>query len=283
MVLITGATGLTGRAVAQALAGHVPLRLGLRDPKQEAERLPEGERVRFDFQNASLFKPALAGVTSVYLLRPPAMARPRAFAPFLAAMRDAGVHRVAFLSVRGAGSNPLFPHHGIERLIERSGLAWTHLRPNDFMQNFETVHRPDIRDRGELWAPAGRGRASWVDVRDVAEAAARVLTEEGHEGRAYTLTGPEPLDFQEAAEIFSVRVGHEVRYRSPSLPRFLWHMRRTGRPASLALVMCAIYTTQRLGLAAAVTPDLARLLGRPPGTLERYITDLAGRWRRGPG
>src|SRR5205085_11538909 len=105
----------------------------------------------------------------------------------LAAMCAAGVRRVAFLSVRGAESIPLLPHRGIERLIEGAGLAWTHLRPSDFMQNFETVHRADIRDHGQLWAPAGNGRASWVDVRDVAEAVARVLTEGGHEYCPYSL------------------------------------------------------------------------------------------------
>jgi uncharacterized protein YbjT (DUF2867 family) len=281
MILVTGAGGLTGREVARVLAPRVRLRLGLRDVARAVAEAPDAERVRLDFEDTSSFAPALAGVTGVYLLRPPGMARPRSFAPFLAALREAEVRRVVFLSVRGAASNPLLPHHGIERLVEASGLGWTHLRPNDFMQNLETAHRADIRDRDGIWAPAGRGRASWVDVRDLAVAAARVLTEAGHEGRAYTLTGPEALGFEDAARLLSARLGRSVTYRDPSLPRFLRHSRRIGRPLGLALVMSAIYSVQRLGRAAEVTPDLTGLLGHPPGTLARYIADRAACWQAG--
>jgi uncharacterized protein YbjT (DUF2867 family) len=282
VILVTGSTGLTGRAVARSLNGRVPLRLALRDLGAATDLAVRAERVRFDFDDPASFGPALSGITGVYLLRPPAMARPAAFEPLLAAMRAAGVRRVAFLSVRGAGSIPVLPHRGIERRIEGSGLAWTHLRPSDFMQNFETVHRTDIRDRGELWAPAGSGRANWVDVRDVAEAVARVLTEGGHEYRAYSLTGPEALSFEDAARLFSAHIGHDVVYRRPSLPRYLWHQHRAGQPAAFALVMAGIYTAQRLGLAAGKTPDLPCLIGRAPGSLERYIAECAG-LRRNPG
>lgn len=280
MILVTGGSGLTGRAVARSLEGRAPFRLALRDPEHAAVLAVKAERVRFDFDDPASFGPALSGITGVYLLRPPAMARPAAFEPLLAAMRAAGVRRVAFLSVRGAESMPVLPHRGIERRIEASGLAWTHLRPSDFMQNFETVHRADIRDRGELWAPAGGGRASWVDVRDLAEVVARVLTEEGHEYRAYALTGPEALSFEDAARLFSAHTGHEVVYRRPSLPRYLWHQHRMERPTAFALVMAAIYSAQRLGLAAKTTPDLSDLLGRAPGRLKRYVADSADLWRR---
>ena len=278
MILVTGATGLTGRAVAQSLEGRAPLRLALRNPGRAMGLTAKAERVRFDFNDPASFGPALSGVTAVYLLRPPAIARPAVFEPLLAAMRAAGVRRVAFLSVRGAELIPVLPHHGIERRIESSGLVWTHLRPNDFMQNFETVHRADIRDRGKIWAPAGGGRASWVDVRDVAEAAACVLTEGGHEYRAYVLTGQEALSFEDAARLFSAYTGHMVLYGRPSLLRYLWHQHNAGRPAAFALVMAGIYTAQRLGMAAGIKSDLSQLIGRAPRSLERYISEYAHFW-----
>ncbi len=172
MILVTGASGTVGHEVAARLSGQAPVRRALRDPACG---------VHFDFLDPSSFGPALRGVDQVFLLRPPQLARARHdFGPFITAMERAGVRQVVFLSVRGAGSNPLLPHRGIERLLERSALAWTHLRPNDFMQNFTTVHRADIRDRSGIWAPAGYGRTSFVDVRDVADVAVRVLTEGGH-------------------------------------------------------------------------------------------------------
>ncbi len=145
--------------------------MALRDPSRCVEGAEALERVRFDFHDPSGFAGALRGVDRVFLLRPPQFAKIRRdFEPFLLTVLQAEVERVVFLSVRRAERNPLLPHRRIEKLLELSGLAWTHLRPNDWMQNFATVHRDDIR-RGELWAPAGKGRTSFVDARDVAEAA----------------------------------------------------------------------------------------------------------------
>lgn len=280
MILVTGAGGTVGREVARRLAGRVPARLALRDPGRAIPGAEGLDTVRFDFRDPSGFASALRGVRRVFLLRPPQLARPRRdFGPFVAAMREAGVEGVAFLSVRGAESNPLLPHRGIERLLEGSGLAWTHLRPNDFMQNFATVHRADIRDRGEIWAPARAGRTSFVDVRDVAEAAVRVLTEPGHERRAYTLTGGEALDLWEAAEVFSEVLERRVVYRNPGVLAFLRHVRATGRPVSLGLVMTGVYTIARLGLAAGVSPDLDGLIGRSPTGLRRFVEDHATVWQ----
>ncbi len=279
MILITGSSGLVGREVAGRLAGRAPVRLALRDPGGGAGG-KDAERVRFDFGDPETFDAALRGVGRVFLLRPPRLARPRrAFGPFVAAMRRAGVGQVAFLSVRGAAGNPLLPHHGIEKLLEASGLPWTHLRPNDFMQNFATVHRADISGPGEIWAPAGRGRTSFVDVRDVAEAAARTLTEPGHERRAYTLTGGEAFSLGEVAALLSEALGRPVAYRDPGILAFLRHNRAAGRPWALGLVMTGVYTAARLGLAAEVTPDLARLLGRPPTALRSFIQDYKEVWR----
>jgi len=280
MILVTGANGLVGREVANRLAGHAPARLALRDPAQGGNGTGAAEGVRFDFLDPSTFEPALRGVDRVFLLRPPQLARARHdFGPFVAAMQQAGVEQVAFLSVRGAESNPLLPHRQIEKLLEASGLAWTHLRPNDFMQNFATVHQADIRDRGEIWAPAGRGRTSFVDVRDVGDAAVRVLTEPGHGQRAYTLTGSEAFDLHEVAAVLSETLGRRIVYRNPGIPAFLSHIRAAGRPVAFGLVMTAVYTVARLGMAAGVSPDLERLTGRPPRSLASFARDYAPTWQ----
>jgi uncharacterized protein YbjT (DUF2867 family) len=281
MILVTGAGGLTGRFVARELRGRAAVRLGLRDPRRPDHLVADAERVHFDFEDPASFAEALAGVTGVYLVRPPKIVRPDIFGPLLAAMRSAGVQRVVFLSVRGAESNPLLPHRRIERRIENSGIGWTHLRANDFMQNFETVHRADIKSGGEIWAPAGQGRATWVDVRDLAKVAARVLIESGHERRAYTLTGPEALSFTDAALLFSSHVGHRVEYCMPSLARFLWNSYCSKRCLGLTVAMAAVYSIQRFGMAAKMSSDLSMLLGRKPCTLDQYIFDYANLWQRG--
>jgi uncharacterized protein YbjT (DUF2867 family) len=280
-ILVTGASGTVGREVAKRLAERgAPARLALRDPSRDVEGADALERARFDFHDPSGFEGALRGVDRVFLLRPPQLADVRRdFDPFLVAMLQAEVKRVVFLSVRGAERNPLLPHRRIEKALERSGLAWTHLRPNDWMQNFATVHRDDIRTRGEIWAPAGKGRASFVDARDVAEAAAAVLTEEGHGGHAYPLTGGEELDLDEVAALLSQILGRRVSYRNPGVVAFLRHVRAAGRPLSLGLVMTGVYTIARLGLAAGVSPELERLTGRPPTPFRSFAEDHAAVWR----
>ncbi len=280
MILVTGASGTIGREVASRLAGRVPVRLALRDPARAETAAGVPERVRFDFLDPASFESALRGVERVFLLRPPRLARARRdFGPFVTAMRRAGVSQVAFLSVRGAENNPLLPHRQIERLLERSGMAWTYLRPNDVMQNFATVHRSDIRDAGEIWAPAGRGRTSFVDVRDVAEAAARVLTEPGHERRAYTLTGNEALDLYEAASVLSKALGRPIVYRNPGILAFMRHVSASGGPVALGVVMTGVYTAARLGWAAPVSPTLEHLIGRAPTSLRSFAEDYVATWR----
>jgi len=274
MILVTGASGLVGREVANRLVGRVPVRRGLRGGAFE-----EGA-VHFDFLDPSTFEAALHGVARVFMLRPPQLARARHdFGPFIAAMQRAVVQQVVFLSVRGADRNPLLPHRQIEKLLEASGLAWTHLRPNDFMQNFSTVHRADIHDRSEIWAPAGHGRTSFVDVRDVADAAVQILTEKGHKRHAYTLTGNHAFNLDEVAVMLSETLGRQIVYRNPGIPAFLRHLRAAGHPVAFGLVMTAVYTIARLGLAAEVVPDLERLIRRPPTPLRTFINDYANVWQ----
>ena len=107
-----------------------------------------------------------------------------------------------------------------------------------------------------------------------------MLTEPGHERRAYTLTGAQAFDLYEVAAVLSDVLGCRVVYQNPGVPAFLRHMRAAGHPLALGLVMTGVYTVTRLGLAAEVSPELGRLIGRPPTTLRRFAEDCAQIWRR---
>ncbi|MFN3596596.1 MAG: SDR family oxidoreductase [Rubricoccaceae bacterium] len=277
-ILVTGPTGTVGFAVLRRLldTGHAPV-AALRGDAERA--LPEGaERVRMDFTDPGSFGPALRGIEGVFLMRPPQIANVKAtLVPFMDAAEAAGVRRVAFLSVLGAEKNPLLPHRVVERRLERGALAWTHLRASYFMQNLAGMHAADIR-AGHLSVPAGDGKTSFVDARDVGEAAAVVLTVPGHEHRAYDLTGPEALDYFEVARVLSEVLGRRVEYRRPGSLEFLRREQERGTPTSLALVMAGIYATARLGLADRVEQDLGRVLGRSPRTLAQFAADYRDAW-----
>lgn len=265
-----GASGRVGGALVRALGADVPLRAAGRAPGM----------VLFDLTDPATFEAALDGVRAVFLMRPPQIAKGAAFRPFLDSCVARGIGRMVVLSVKGADTNRFLPHHEMEAEVMRRPFDWTMLRPADFMQNLETVHRDDIRLRDRIAVPAGRGASAFVDVADLGAVAAKVLTEDGHVGQGYSLIGPEALDFAQVAAVMTRVLGRPIRYDPPSIPRFIHQRMAQGDPLGITLVMTVLYTVQRLGRAAEVTADLPRLLGRPPGDLHAYVARNAGLWAR---
>lgn len=278
-VLVTGATGTTGSAVVDELAGRADDGL----ESLAATRDPDGydgpaEPVRFDVTDPDTYD-ALDGVDAVYLVRPPEVGNvEHDLFPVVDAAESRGSRRVVLLSVLGAERAPLLPHRRLERRLERSPLDRTFLRAAYFLQNLETVHAAEIH-RGELAVPAGEGRLGMVDAHDVAAVAAEALLG-GHEGRAYDLTGPRAVSFHDVAVVLSAELDHEVRYTRPGLVRYAWRRRREGIPPARIAVECGLYTAARLGLSDRVTDDVREVLGREPRSLADYVADRRAVWTR---
>jgi uncharacterized protein YbjT (DUF2867 family) len=299
-ILVTGATGTVGSATLAALsdpdAGGSPggraVRAGVRDPESDRDRLfdplPPADRdasavelVEFDFERPETWGPAFEGVERLFLTRPPSVSTDRIGEAVAAAAR-VGVERVVYLSVLGAERNPLLPHHRIESAIRDCSVEYTFLRASFFMQNLAEVHREEIRDRGEIFVPAGDGETSFVDARDLGAVAALALADEGseHADRAYDLTGSEATTYHEVARVLADELGRPVEYAAPGLVRFLRGSVARGRPLPFALVMSVLYTVARLGLSGRVTDDTRRLLGREPIGLREFVADYRDRWVR---
>lgn len=281
-ILVTGALGNVGAEVVKSL-------LAVGQPVRAADRIPEAigqrfgsavEAARIDFMDQATFQPALAGVERMFLMRPPAISNVQSLMfPAIDAAKRAGVQQVVFLSVIGADKNRVVPHRKIEQHILHSGLGYTFLRPSFFMQNLSTTHRNEIRDQGEIFVPAGEGKTSFVDVRDIAAVAALALSQPGHTDTVYELTGDRALSYAEVAATLSNALGRPIAYCQPSLLQFVRRQRQRGTPWPFVLVMSGIYTTARLGLAGRVTGDVRRLLGRGPISFGQFARDYAGAWR----
>jgi len=275
-ILVTGATGNVGRELVRVLAeAGADVRACVRDTSRDAGLHDGVDLVAFDFADPETFTAALTGIDRVFFMRPPHMADASAFEPFVTAMRDAGVSQVVFLSLMGVERNPVVPHHAIEKLLRGSGLGWTFLRPGFYMQNLLTTHLRDIRERDEVFVPAGNGRTSFIDVADIAACAAVLLTEPGHTGQAYTVTGPRALTYGEVAGILTRVTGRTITYTRPSGRAFARHMAELGFDREMITVMRGIYLVAKLGMAGGVTDDLERLLGRPARTFEQFAADNA--------
>ncbi len=276
MILVTGATGNVGSEILRGLLERdLATRAATSDPAHARATLPAGSSVkRFDFNDPKTFDAALEGIHRVFLMRPPAMGDARAFQPFLEALKTANLEQVVFLSLLGAQTNPIVPHRKIELSLEKLEIPHIFLRPSLFLQNLSGIHRPDILERNNLFIPAGTGRTSFIDARDVAAVAVYILSVPHITSGGVDLTGAAALSYLEVAEIFSEVLGRKIHYSNPMPPKFGLEMQRRGIKPELINAMILIYNVNRFGWAARVTGDVQRILGREPLSVREFVEDF---------
>lgn len=280
-ILVLGATGNLGGAAARSLlaSGHA-IRVGDTDPDRLRTRFRAAETVHLNLLRPETFPDAVAGAAGLFLIRPPAIAK---VGPTLNALIDAArradVKHVVFVSVTGADTNRVVPHHRVEQHLRAAAPDWTILRPGFFAQNLADAYREDIRRSNRIYVPAGGGRVAFVDTEDVGAAAAAVFADPaGHRGAGYTLTGPQAVTFDEVAALLTDALGRPIHYQPAGIPGYLRHLRRTHMPLAQCLVQTVLHAGLRSGQAARVDTTLGRLLGRPPRTLRHYIDDHRQTW-----
>ncbi len=280
-ILVMGATGEVGGRVLRGLRERGEAVVGAsRDPAAAASRAG-GEWVELDLERPRTFGPALEGVDRLFLVARPGDDDPDVpAAPLLGAACEAGVSRVVSLTAIGVEAEPEFGLRRLELLVEASGLEFTHLRPNFFMQIFAAPPLlPAIRATGALRIPAGDARLSYVDTRDIADVAVAVLTGEERGGRAWTLTGPESLHHRDVARHLSEASGAAIRYEALTEEQAAGQMAAAGLGAARVERLLGFYRRVRAGFGAAVHADVERVLGRPA----RPFTGFAADWAAGQG
>lgn len=281
MILVTGGTGTVGSEMVRILSERgARVRALVRDPGRAAAIVRYGvETVRGDLSDPSTLRAPLEGCDHVFLLSSPDPSQVAWQGNLIEAAKASGAKpHVVKLSAIGAALDAPFRigrwHAQTERHLEDSDLPWTLMRPGSFVQNFFHF-AASIAGEGAFHQPAGDGRVAHVDARDVAEAAARVLLESGHQYKVYELTGPEALTGEEVAERFSAATGKPVRYVNVSPEATAEAMRAAGMPDWYVGMLLELFELQRNGTSARITPTLRTLLGRPPRTVDRFARDHA--------
>ncbi len=267
-ILVIGASGKTGRRITARLsaAGH-QVRAGARTP---GDVLPSVEPVRFDWYDAATHGPALDGVDRVHVI-PPAGRVDHAphVAAFLAAARGAGVRRVVLMTARGVHASDEIPLRQNELALLASGLEHTILRPSWFMQNFtEGAFAPD--GDGIIAAPAGDGPTAFVDAEDIADVAVAALTEDGHAGEIYELSGPEAPTWAQAAAVLGEHAGRPLRFVDVEPGSWIAQAAEAGLPADYAGMMAQLFAGVRAGWDAHLSDGVQRALGREPRLLSEF-------------
>ncbi|GAB3007854.1 NAD(P)H-binding protein [Amycolatopsis acidiphila] len=276
MILVTGATGHIGRELTGELAAKgAKFRVLVRDPA----RAPGGvERVVGDLGEPDTLTPAFDGVDRLFLLMPGIGTDFTRHA--VAAAKAAGVRHIVHLSSAHAMGDPMPAmgrwHHDREEIIRASGIPATFLRPGGFMTN-ALDWLPTLAEGGYVLDPSGPGRFAPVDVADIAAVAALVLTEDGHEGEEYVLTGDELLTLSDEVRILSETIGRDLRVREVATPEEVVRARfPAGAPKALADAIVEGFTQMRAGAAAYRTDTVERLLGRKPRTFADWCARNAG-------
>lgn len=280
-VLVTGATGTVGSAVVEHLLylGE-PMFAGIHS-LQNANRLPEGaipREFRFGAPAKELDK-ALEGVDRVFLMRPPAIAdvQDKLF-PVIDACHRRGIRRIAFLSLQGVQMNRGTPHHAVETYLRQTRSPYTFLRPNFFMQNLSTTYAGPIRQRGEIFVPAARSHTAFIDARDVGRVAAATLAQDGHVGKAYTLSGEQSLTYRQVAETMTEVLGRPIRYARPSEDAYLAMLAAEGAPQDYIAVQKMIHRIVRLNISAFTNRTVRKLTGKPATRFHQFVEDYRGTW-----
>ncbi|MCM2393334.1 NAD(P)H-binding protein [Streptomyces albipurpureus] len=263
-VLVTGGTGKTGSRVADVLQRRgIAVRVASRS-----------SRTRFDWSDRTTWSAALSGVRAVYVVGSEDPSEADDLGAFVKTAAEHGVQRLVLLSARvwadiDDGSGHLL---ATENVVRSSGLEWTILRPTWFAQNFtELPLFTAALAKGELRLPVGEGREPFVDLDDLAEVAAATLTEEGHAGRTYALSGPRALTFGEAIAAIAEASGLDLRYVPVTEEEYLREAVSEGLPADFAAVFAELLGHIRSGESERLSVGVREALNREPSDYAAYV------------
>lgn len=265
VTLVTGGTGKTGRRIIERLrAQGVPVRVGSR-----------AAQPAFDWHNEAGWDACLTNVDALYVSYAPDLAMPGASDAIQALMDKAvamGVRKVVILSGRGEEEA-----QACEQIVMDSGLDWTVVRASWFFQNFSEGAFIDMVLSGQITVPAGMTQEPFVDVDDIAEVATLALSQPGHHGEVYEVTGPRLLSFADIASELSRVTGREIQYVDVPHDAFVQGVRDSGAPDDVVWMLDYLFATVLDGRNATLTDGVQRALGRPPRDFAEYARGVVDR------
>ncbi len=285
MILVTGATGLNGSELVRRLSARgVPVRALVRNAARAEglSSLPQVEIVEGDMTRPETLTMALRGIDRAMLISSSDPMMLEVQSNFIEEARKVGVKHVVKLSGIMPELDSPFRfarmHGEIERRLELSGMAFTHLRAGEFMPAyFRQV--PSIVARGAFFLPMEDAKIASIDIGDIAEVAATVLTSSGHEGKIYPLTGPEALSMAEVAERLSAAIGKRIQYVNVTPEQARSVSLAAGVPPFLADALVELFAERRKGKEAQVSPIIPTIFGWQPTSFDEFAMRHAAIFR----
>lgn len=274
-ILVVGASGSVGSEVVRQLRVQGQTVRATTGKRAAAG----GDTVFVDLASGEGVAQAFSGVQRAFMLSPAGYADQYAvLAPLVAAAREHGVRKVVMMTAFGVDANPDAPLRRAELALEQSGLDWNVIRPNWFMQNFNTFWQHGIVNENRIALPAGDAATSFIDTRDIGAVAAKLLLTDEHSGRAYNLTGPEALTHAQVAQAISEVSGRAVSYQEVAPQELAAGLRAAGLNDAYVELMLLLFSFVKAGYNAPLTPDVQQILGRAPTAFHSYARDYRAAW-----
>jgi uncharacterized protein YbjT (DUF2867 family) len=283
VIVVTGGTGAVGSELLRLLSqAGIATRALTRNP-QETRKLPGIRWVAGDLAKPQMLPAVFEGAEQLFLLTSYYEDMVTLQHNAIVAARAAGVTHVVKVSAFAASDHSRAPigrwHYQVEKELQESGMGWTILRPHHFMQNL-LAQAEYVANDGVVYSASGDGKIPYIDPRDIAAVAFVTLTQPGHVGKKYVLTGGEAMSYRQAAEIIGATIGKPVRFVDESPDQARARRVREGLPPAVVESALAISAYQRAGgKTVTITTTVADLTGRPPRTVGEFVREHAATFR----
>lgn len=282
-ILITGALGNVGGYVAKyCIEKKVPVLLADIDSVKLSEKFGQHiEVVKFDFTDPTTYENSLKGVDRVFIMRPPHLGKPEDLKPFIDALtKHKDIVLISFLSLIGIENNPIPPHYRIEKMIEKTGIPYCHIRPSFYMQNISGIHAFEIKHFSRIVVPVKKALTSFIDAEDIGRLVSKVLSDPiAHQNKAYSITGPRAINYFEVADVLTKELKRKIEYAnpSPSLAKSYWIDVR-GIDRTYATIMGMLYMMTRFNTAKKVTSTYRDIMNEDPTDLSEFVRKNRNAW-----
>ncbi|HEX9319079.1 MAG TPA: SDR family oxidoreductase [Nitrososphaeraceae archaeon] len=283
-ILVTGATGTVGSEVVKQLASLGQSVKAAVHTQSKADKIKHNKKidiVSIDYNKPETVADALRGVDKVFLVTLPSPDMANVSSNLVKEAEKNEINYIIKLSVLGAGAEPETilgrVHRQEEKIIEESGIPYTFLRSGAFMQNFVNFFGQTIKQQNAFYLPAGEGKVSFVDIRDIASAAADLLVKNHaqYKNKGYGITGQEALSYSQAADILSEQLGRTISYVDIPEETARKGMKGAGMTDWLIDGLLELYAIIRAGHAAQTTTAIEEITGRKPILFSQFAKDYA--------
>jgi uncharacterized protein YbjT (DUF2867 family) len=289
-ILVTGATGTLGSEVIKQLSSVTPavnIKAGVHSAQNVKKNSDRVEVVLIDYNKPETLKEALNQVDKLFLLTPDVPNAHELASNMVIEAKKAGIGHIVKQSVMGADLeadvDTMRLHRQAEKIIEQSGIPFTFLRPNEFMQNFVNFHSPSIKNNNAFYLPLEDAKVSLVDVRDIAAVAVKSLTEDRSDkhnnNKTYLITGQEALSYHQAADILSNATGKKISYVNISEEEARGAMKEMGMSDWLINTISELHGYFRKGNASQVSSAVEEVTGKKPISFSQFAKDYAEAFR----